>query len=231
MPGRLADKLCIVTGASSGLGAAIADALAAAGARVCGLARRFADGPLAHPLAAGQVTRARLDVTDEAAVNRRFGELGPVDVAVSCAGVGKFAPFVETSVADLREMLEVHVVGSFLVARALLGQRAVGRTRNIINVSSHVAFRTFSGCAAYTAAKEGQRGLGRVLVDEARPHGVRVTTLYPGAIDTPIWDDRPGFDRRAMLRPADVAGLVVEIVARPELAVEELTIMPPAGSL
>jgi NAD(P)-dependent dehydrogenase (short-subunit alcohol dehydrogenase family) len=103
--------------------------------------------------------------------------------------------------------------------------------RHIVNVASVAAFRTFTSCAGYSAAKEGQRGLTRVLVEEARALGVRVTGLYPGAVDTPIWDGRAGFDRTAMLRPADVAGVVVEIIARPELAVEELVVMPPAGAL
>lgn len=222
-----------MTGASSGLGGAIAAAFAAEGAAVCGLARRFARGPLPLPLPAGAVTAAHLDVTDEREVADRFAELRGVDVVVACAGVGHFGPIASASAADLRAMLEVHIVGSFLVARALLGQeaRARARTRHLINISSHVAFRTFAGCGAYTAAKEGQRGLSRVLTEEARAHGVRVTTVYPGAVDTPIWDGRPEFDRAAMLRPADVAGLLVEIVVRPELAVEELTLMPPSGSL
>jgi NAD(P)-dependent dehydrogenase (short-subunit alcohol dehydrogenase family) len=227
----LAGKLCAVTGGSTGLGAAIADALAAAGASVCALARRHAEGPLPERLPAGQVTRARLDVTDEAAVAGVFAALGGVDVLVACAGTGSFAPLVETTVAELREMLEVHVVGAFLCARAILRQPGDGRVRHIVNVSSVAAFRTFTSSGAYTAAKEGQRGLSRVLTEEARAVGVRVTSLYPGAIDTSMWDGRAGFDRASMLQASDVAGLVVEIVKRPELAVEELVVMPPAGAL
>src|SRR5262249_50878535 len=104
-------------------------------------------------------------------------------------------------------------------------------TANIVMVSSLAVERTFTDCAGYTAAKEGLRGLTRVLAEEARPRDVRVTNLVPGAIDTAIWDDRPGFDRAAMLRAADVAALVVEVVARPELAVEELLVVPPRGAL
>jgi NAD(P)-dependent dehydrogenase (short-subunit alcohol dehydrogenase family) len=227
---RLDSRVCVVTGASSGIGAAVAAALAAEGAAVVGLARRFPAGPLPRPLAAGAVTSAALDVTDEAAVAARFAELDRLDVLVACAGHGVFGPVVDARADDFRAMLDVHVVGAFLCARELLRRPAAG-VRHIINVSSVAAFRTFTGCAGYSAAKEGQRGLTRVLVEEARAHGVRVTGLYPGATDTPIWDDRAGFDRAAMLRPADVAGLVVEIVARPELALEEIVVMPPAGAL
>lgn len=227
----LEGKLCAVTGGSTGLGAAIADALAGAGAAVCALARRHPDTTLPEPRRSGRVTRARLDVTDETAVNRVFAALGSVDVLVSCAGTGSFKPLVETSAKELREMLDGHIVGAFLCARALLRQPGDGRVRHILNVSSVAAFRTFTSSGAYTAAKEGQRGLSRVLTEEARAAGVRVTTLYPGAIDTAMWDGRAGFDRAAMLKAADVAGLIVEIVKRPELAVEELVVMPPAGAL
>jgi len=71
----------------------------------------------------------------------------------------------------------------------------------------------------------------RVLAEEARPYDIRVTTILPGATDTPIWDDRPGFDRSKMMKPDDLAGLIVAIVARPALAIDEITVTPPAGAL
>lgn len=230
-PSRLRGVTAAVTGASSGLGAAIARALAGEGAAVVGFARRFAaSAKTARP---GEVLEVGLDVTDERAVQAAFAGRD-FDVLCCCAGVGMFGPLLEAKAADLRAMLDVHIVGTFLPARELLARRARGapwRPGHIIVVSSVAAFRTFTACAGYSAAKEGQRGLTRVLAEEARPLDVRVTGLYPGATDTPIWDDRPGFDRAKMLRPTDVAGLVVELVARPELAVEELLVLPPAGTL
>lgn len=219
----------MVTGASSGLGAAVARALHAEGATVIGFARRFTARRLAGPPQPGTLTEVSLDVTSEDAVRERFAEIGPLDILVCCAGSGVFAPLATTEVADLRAMLDVHVVGAFLCVREAL--RAMRSGGLIVNVSSIAAFRTFTECGAYTAAKEGLRGLTRVLAEEARALGVRVTGLYPGAMDTPIWDSRPGFDRGAMLRPDDVASLVVAICARPELAVEELIVSPPGGSL
>jgi NAD(P)-dependent dehydrogenase (short-subunit alcohol dehydrogenase family) len=229
---RLKGKVAVVTGASSGIGLEIARALAAEGAAVIGFARRF-PARAAAPPPSGQLLEVGLDVTDEAAVRARFAELGDVDILCCCAGIGTFAPIREARVEDLRAMLEVHIVGTFLPARELLLRRALAGPRpgHIISVSSSAALRTFTSCGGYSAAKEGQRGLTRVLVEEARALGVRVTGLYPGATDTPIWDERPGFDRAAMLRPAQLAELVVELVVRPELAVEELVVMPPAGAL
>jgi NAD(P)-dependent dehydrogenase (short-subunit alcohol dehydrogenase family) len=228
---QLAGRYALVTGGSSGIGEACAAALAAAGAAVVATGRRFPAGPLARLPAAGEVVRAHLDVTDEAEVAARFAELPEVDVLVCSAGVGTFGPILHATAAHLREMLDVHVTGTFLCARAALRRMQPRRRGHIAVIGSHVAHRTFSECGGYTAAKAGQLGLTRVLAEEARPYDIRVTTLLPGATDTPIWDDRPGFDRTKMMRPEDVAGVLLAIVTRPQLAIEEVTVMPPAGAL
>lgn len=227
---RLAGKLALVTGGSSGIGAACARALAGEGAGVVAAARRFARGPVVAP-AAGEVKEAHLDVTDDAAVDALVGSLPALDVLVCSHGTGTFRPVVEATAAEVREMLEVHVVGAFSCARAALRRMRVQRRGHIVIVGSHAAQHGFPDCAGYTAAKAGQLGLARVLAAEARPFDVRVTCLMPGATDTPIWNDRPDFDRGKMMKPGDVAGLVVELVARPELAVDEVVVRPPAGVL
>lgn len=227
---RLLGKLAVVTGATSGLGEAIARALAKEGAAVVGVGRRGPAGPIARP-DAGQVVRARLDVTDEDAVKACFTEIPAPDVLVCAAGSGTFAPIHTATVADLRAMLESHVVGTFLCAREALRRMQPRRRGHILGLASIAADRAFPECGGYTAAKAAQRGLLRVLAEEARPYDIRVTTVMLGATDTPIWDDRPGFDRTKMLKPDDVAGMLVAIVARPALAVEELTLTPPAGAL
>jgi NAD(P)-dependent dehydrogenase (short-subunit alcohol dehydrogenase family) len=227
---RLLGKFAIVTGGSSGIGAACADALAAEGAAVLACGRRFAPGAAATP-ALGEIVRAGLDVTDEAQVRARFGELPELDLVVCAAGVGTFAPILNADAAELRAMLEVHVTGTFLCAREALRRMQPRRRGHIVAIGSHVAHRAFTECAGYTAAKAGQAGLVRVLAEEARPYDVRVTNLLAGATDTPIWDDRPGFDRARMMRPSDVAGFLISIVARTGISIEEVTVMPPAGAL
>jgi NAD(P)-dependent dehydrogenase (short-subunit alcohol dehydrogenase family) len=227
---RLLGKFAIVTGGSSGIGAACAEALAAEGAGVLACGRRFAAGPAATP-ALGEVVSARLDVTDEAAVRARFAELPDLDVVVLAAGVGTFAPILHADAAELRAMLEVHVTGTFLCAREALRRMQPRRRGHIVVIGSHVAHRAFAECGGYTAAKAGQAGLVRVLAEEARAYDIRVTNLLAGATDTPIWDDRPGFDRSKMMRPGDVAGFMISIVARPGISVEEVTVTPPAGAL
>jgi len=227
---RLLGKLAIVTGGSSGIGAACASALAAEGAAVLATGRRFAPGP-ATRRALGEVVQAHLDVTDEAEVKARFAELPELDIVVCSAGVGTFGPVINASAADLRAMLEVHIVGTMLCAREALRRMQPRRKGHIVAIGSHAAHRAFTECGGYTAAKAGQLGLMRVIAEEARPYDIRVTNLLPGATDTPIWDDRPGFDRTKMMQPADVASFLVAIVARPGISVEEVTLTPPAGAL
>ncbi len=227
---RLLGKFAIVTGGSSGIGAACASALAAEGAGVLATGRRFAPGPATRP-ALGEVVQAHLDVTDEAEVKARFAELPELDIVVCSAGVGTFGSVINASAADLRAMLEVHIVGTMLCAREALRRMQPHRKGHLVAIGSHAAHRAFTECGGYTAAKAGQLGLMRVIAEEARPYEIRVTNLLPGATDTPIWDDRPGFDRTKMMQPADVASFLVAIVARPGISVEEVTLTPPAGAL
>ncbi len=128
-------------------------------------------------------------------------------------------------------MLDVHVVGTMRCAREALRRMQPRRRGHIVFVGSHAATRAFPDCGGYTAAKAGQLGLARVLAEEARPHDIRVTCVMPGDTDTPIWDDRPDFDRSKMMRADDVAAFIVGLVARPQLGVVEVVVTPPAGAL
>ena len=227
---RLLGTYALVTGGSSGIGAACADLLSREGAGVVACGRRFAVGPVRAP-ALGEVRQANLDVTDEAEVRARFAELPELDLLVCAAGVGTYGPIINASVAELRDMLEVHIVGTLTCAREALRRMQPRRKGHIVVIGSHAAHHAFTDCGAYTAAKAGQLGLTRVLAAEARPYDIRVTALLPGATDTPIWDDRPGFDRTKMMKPEDVASFLLSIVTRPAIAVEEVILTPPAGVL
>jgi NAD(P)-dependent dehydrogenase (short-subunit alcohol dehydrogenase family) len=227
---RLIGKFAIVTGGSSGIGAACAQALASEGAGVLACARRFPDSPVPAP-ALGEVVNAHLDVTDEIEVKRRFAELPELDILVCSAGTGTFGPIANCGAHDLRTMLDVHIVGTMLCAREAMRRMMPRKRGHIVVIASHVAHRAFTDCGGYTAAKAGQLGLVRVLAEEARPYDIRVTAILPGATDTPIWDDRPGFDRAKMMKPEDVAGFLTAIVVRPGISVEEVTVTPPAGAL
>lgn len=227
---HLLGRHAVVAGGTSGIGEATARALAREGAAVVACGRRGQPGPLG-PLVGGEVTSCQLDVTDEVAVSARLAEVPELDLLVCAAGVGLFAPISRTEVDDLRRLLEINVVGTFLCARAALRRMSERRRGHIVIVGSIAAQRTFSDCGAYSASKAGQHALAKVLTEEARPSNVRVSLIAPGATDTAIWDGRPGFDREHMMSPDDVAGVIAAVVARGHLAIEELTVLPPAGAL
>lgn len=220
-----------VTGASSGIGRAVAAAAAAREARVIGFGRRFAKSALAAMPAPGAIAEVALDVTREEDVAARFGELAGLDALILSHGDATFAAMANAEVADVRAMLEAHVVGSFLCARAACPMMAAGGGGHIIAITSVAAVRAFPDCSGYTAAKAGQRGLLRVIAEEVRAQGIRVTNVVLGAVDTPIWDGRDGFDRTRMMAAGDVAGLIADLLWRPGLGIEEITIVHPGGNL
>ena len=230
MAKSLQGAICVVTGGSIGIGHAIAEAFAQAGARVLSLARRFSDTTVRMP-PPGAVSQLQLDVTDKAAVQRLFGSLDRLDVLVNNAGTGVFECVAEAKAADIRSMLDVHILGTFLCSQQAIGIMRKTGSGHIVNVSSVAATQTFTHSAGYTAAKSGQLGLTRVLREEVREHNIRVTAVLPGATDTAIWDGRPGFDRSKMIKPESLAALVYDVVTKPEMSVEELVVLPPRGNL
>ena len=228
---ELRGKVVAVTGASSGIGLAVAETLAHHGAAVVGFARRFTRKRIEQSPEAEAILEIHLDVTDEKAVAERLEELGQLDALILSHGGASFQATSLMKSRDLRDLLESHVVGSANCCREAL--RLMKRTGkgNIVFVSSIATRRTFAEAGAYTAAKMGQLGLARVLTEELRTTGIRVTSLIAGAVNTPLWDDRPGFDRERMLVPSDIAGLVVSVLRRPQMALEEIVVGPPLGAL
>ena len=233
---RLLDgRLALVTGASRGIGAATARALADAGARLVLAARPSADLdaiaadiPGSHPIPA--------DLRDAATVERLVAtaeEIGPLDLLVHAAGCGVFAPVEQSRVADWDEMMAVNLRAAYLLCRAAVpGMRARGRG-HVFAIVSIAGVRAFPGASAYCASKFGLLGFARVLAEEVRRDGVKVTAIVPGSVDTPFWD-RAGGDlpREKMLRPEAVADAIVFAAsAPPTVHHDEITVMPPDGVL
>ena len=230
---RLAGRLALVTGASRGIGAAVAHALAAEGARVIRVARTVAQTP------AGPVQDMPADLTVPEQVDRLaaavLAQHGPPDIVVSNAGAFLLRPLETTGPADLEEQLAANIKAPFYVARAFLpAMRAAGRGSYITvgSVADHVGFPENS---AYAASKYGLRGLHETLLAEYRGSGVRLTLVSPGPTDTAVWDpvdpdNREGFPRRAdMLRPGDVADAIVFVATRPSHVLIDWLRLGPTG--
>jgi NAD(P)-dependent dehydrogenase (short-subunit alcohol dehydrogenase family) len=222
MTQKLSGGVAIVTGAGSGLGAAIARALAAEGAR-CALAGRRRE-PLQAVAAeigatGGEACIIPADVTDEtqvaALVSETLRTFGRLDVLVNSAGLLRQASLTQTSTALWDEILNVNLRGAFLLCRAAWPhlQRSRGQ---VINISSMAAVQGYLDEAAYCASKHGLNGLTEALALEGKPHGIRALAVCPAAVETPLWEqDAPRDVRRRMLKSAQVADLVRWLVTAP----------------
>jgi len=229
----LAGRLAVVTGASRGIGAATATALAAAGAHVVLAARdRQALEGVAGRIkgAGGQAVPVPADVGDKAAVERLFAEVaevgqaagaGQVAALVCAAGVLTPAPFAETTSTMWDETLGVNLTGTFLCCRAAFTAMAAageGRIITIGSLSGVYATEKFPGLAAYNVSKFGVIGLTEAIAVEGKEHGISAVCLSPGAVDTEMLR-RANPALRPGLTPGDVAELVVALLDSPLAAV------------
>jgi NADP-dependent 3-hydroxy acid dehydrogenase YdfG len=230
----LAGRSALVTGASRGIGAAIARRLAREGARVALVARsELALEALASELGGGAVAAAcDLHLPGAADVVRAaLDDLGAdsPDILVNNAGAFLVAPAHETSVDAFREMLEVNLTAPFAFVRAFLPEMRRRGAGHLVTVGSIADRASFPGNAAYAASKHGLRALHEVLRAELRGSGVRTSLVSPGPVNTGLWDvvdpdAREGFTPRArMLDPDAVADAVAYVVTAPTpLNVDEL---------
>ena len=223
----LTGRVALVTGASRGIGAATAAAMAAAGAHVVLAARdqRALDDVAGRIKdAGGQATPMPTDVSDEAAVQRLFAEIsdvGQVGALVCAAGVLTPARFAETTSAMWDETLGVNLTGTFLCCRAAFTAMAAageGRIITIGSLSGVYATEKFPGLAAYNVSKYGVIGLTEAIAVEGKEHGISAVCLSPGAVDTEMLR-RANPALRPGLTPDDVAELIVALLDSPLAAV------------
>jgi len=227
----LAGKVAVVTGASRGIGLAIAEALLEEGCAVVGASRSLsARGKHLAP-----ITEIRCDVRDEGYVALMFDrvreQFGRVDILVNNAGTSHpLRNVAELSLETWREVLDTNLTGTFLCTRAALALMRKGGV--IVNNLSVAARGVFPGESAYCASKYGALGFTETLREEVRERGIRVISLLPGPTATDIWKQfMPEAPRSKMLSPETVARALVNAIMLPEsAAVEELRIAPVAGN-
>jgi glucose 1-dehydrogenase len=233
MNNQLDGKRALVTGASSGIGEAIATALAEAGAKV-GVNYRGQEEAAQNVVQRiqkrrGEAFAVQADVSDPEAVARMFRQMderwGGIDILVNNAGVdGDRASGWEADLDAWRKVIEVNLFGPFYCANQALKRMVPQQSGVILNISSVHEIIAWSGYSAYTASKAGLGMMTRTLAQEAAPYGVRVLALGPGAIKTPInksvWSDPSSLQDllekiplNRLGEPQDVARLVVVLVS------------------
>ncbi len=229
----------VITGASQGIGAALAEAFAAEPDTRLALVARTAS-TLAAVAARCRALGAEAvplpcDVTDERAVAEMaqavLDRFGAPDVLVNNAGAFRPGGLLETTPADFRAQVETNLTSAFLVTRAFLPDLLARGRGDLFFMASVAATRGYPGGAAYCAAKHGLLGLARVVREETKGTGLRVTTLLPGATLTPSWD---GTDLPAerFMPPEDIARAVVELSKLSgRTVVEEILLRPQEGDI
>lgn len=236
---RLQGKSILITGGGSGIGLAAARALLGEGARVCIAGRDEAKlRKAAEELKAGdRLLHRACDVTDaeqvKALVAFATEKLGKVDILINNAGMNvKERAVRELTPQSWRHQVQANLDGAFFCVHAVLPQMLSRKEGLIINVNSVAGVRASPlGGAAYSAAKFGLHAMALCLAEEVREAGIRVSTIYPGEVDTPILENRPrpvtDEHRQRILQPEDVAQAVLFVATLPPRAsIPELVIKP-----
>jgi NAD(P)-dependent dehydrogenase (short-subunit alcohol dehydrogenase family) len=235
-------RRALITGASRGIGKATALALAQAGFDVA-LVSRSLDTlqPVLDELQAyGVMAKGyALDLAQLDGLQASFADIvadfGVPTVLINNAGMGYTGPLATMPLDQWQRVMDLNLTSVLQGIQAVLPAMRRAGEGIIVNVASIAAKSAFPDWGAYTVSKAGVVALSRVLAAEERPHGIRVVTVFPGAVNTPIWDTdtvHADFDRSQMLTPELVAQTILHTVLMPKQAViEEVTVMPSGGAL
>lgn len=213
-------KVALVTGASRGIGLAIAQQLGRMGARVSICARdharldeatsRLRNEGIETFAAETDVTRPDQVTSLVRATEQKFG---PIDILVNNAGTGAFGPFHEFGEEEWNTVLDTNLKAAFLLSRAVAPEMIRRQTGHIINISSLAGKNTFAGGAIYCASKWGLMGLTGAMAEDLRAYGIRVSAICPGSVATEF--PGPGGKNAAkLLQPEDVAHAVAALVTQ-----------------
>jgi len=244
---QLAGDVAIVTGASSGIGEATAEALAAAGARVVLAARRVEElEALAERIESdgGETLVAPTDVTDgddiDALVEETTDEYGRIDILVNNAGIMLLEPLERADRSNLRQMVEVNLIGLMNLTHAVLPVMQEQEAGHIVNVSSTAGREASANSSGYNATKFGVNAFTDAVRQEVSAEGIRTTVIEPGAVETELATHIPDEQiveqfaemDMPMLQPEDIAQGIVYAASQPQrVDVNEMLIRPTGQSL
>ncbi|MCU0547963.1 MAG: SDR family oxidoreductase [Leptolyngbya sp. Prado105] len=231
----LNNKIVFVTGGGQGLGAAICQVLAEAGATVIAadLNGEMAEKVVREIRDRGfEAMALPLDITQdqqiETAIQKIVDQYGRIDVLINNAGTDKTVPIEELSIADWDRVMQVNLRAPFVLAKMLLPMMKQQGGGHIVNVASTAAKRAWANASAYHASKWGLMGLNHALHVEARSYGVKVSAIVAGGMRTPFILDRfPETDPGVLQDPRNVAETIRYVLMQPgETVIPEVTVLP-----
>ena len=242
MSGQIRDKVAIVTGASSGIGKAIARQLSAMGMRLVLIGRDQARlENLVDELSCEAIWIAT-DLADEHAVQKlvdqTMEQFGSIDVLVENAGVFGNESVADTAPSDIVEMVNVNLTSVILLAQAVLLHMRKTKSGEILVVGSIAGISDMRNEAVYSATKHGVNAFVRSLRRQVQADGIRVGSVLPGTVATELWGKvdpqktDQQVDAREVLRPEDIAEIVAFMITRPpNVSVRELVVLPQAQDI
>jgi short-subunit dehydrogenase len=235
-------QYALITGASGGIGTATALAFAQAGFNLVLLGRSpeklAAVAQAVADMSAVKVQTETLDLADLNQVRDRIAAivepLPRLDIVINNAGMGYTGDLIDTPLAAWQQVLDLNLTSVFQVVQGVLPKLRQQSFSTIINIASVAGHQAFPNWGAYCVSKFGLVALSKTLAQEERIHGIRVVTVSPGSVNTPIWDTptvQADFDRSAMLTPEIVAQSILHTaLLPPQAVVESIVLMPNGGT-
>ena len=232
---NLQSQVAIITGASRGIGKEIAFSLAREKVQLILVARNIRElQSLASQInqQGGAAIGVQADITDSGAVesliSQGLREFGHIDILINNAGIGLFKPAASIQESEWDRMMDVNVKGSFLLCKGVVPHMRSRARGHIITIASHASRHTFEQGAVYCASKYAQDAFSDVLRKEVRKYGIKVSSVYPGVVDTYFNNSKMvDIQKKDWLKPVDVANTVVYILKAPDhVAIDELVINP-----
>lgn len=236
----MSQRVVWVTGASTGIGFEIAKAFSKNGDIVIATARRKSrlvslvnEIRFANREAYAFVCNVQSERSVVSTKKKILEKCGTIDIIINNAGITVFRPFIETKSYEFDDLMDTNLKGGFLMAKAVLPLFIKKRKGHIINLLSVAAQTRFTDSAIYSASKAAMMSMFNVLREEVRKFKVKVTNIYPGPVDTAMWDPRARTKyRNRMMTPKEIADIVVSVANQPKkVVIEDVVIRPMRGDI
>lgn len=233
-------KVVWITGASTGIGKELAMEFSKAGLIVVVSARRksrlvriVSEIKFAEREASAFVCNVMSERSIQITAKRIREKYGSIDLLINNAGVTVFKSFLETKTFDYDIVMDTNLRGSFLCTKNVLPQMIRKKRGHIINILSTAAITAFEDSAVYAASKAGLMAMSNCLREEVRRYNIKISNIFPGAVETPMWDSRSRQKyKNRMMNPEDIAKIALSVFLQPKkVLIEDIIVKPIKGNI